>query len=491
MTDSASERPPLRDRSSACHRCATVDRRGFLSAASMISIGALLAACGDGVFDGPESWLDVLRDPIRIDPRLYPELQQVGGRVIITPPDRAPMLVETTGVREYRAFSLVCPHNGTIVNVATNGYTCPNHGARFSRDGTWIGGQSTVDLTPIAVTVESDGTLNVGGLVAPPGPPALAVSQNAIAFAATVGGAIPATQTVSVANSGGGTLGGIAIALTYGGNQSSGWLAASLSTLGTPSTLTLTVARGTLGAGTYEATVRLSALGASNQSQTIAVTLVVIDTASPSAVQLTSATMAFTSDVGSSPAANTVQVLNSGSGTVGGLAIAITYGTGASGWLVTSSLSGSSTPSTLTVRPVTAALAAGTYTASITVSGAGVAARTLAVTLTVTISGLAVTIAAWPALANVGGVAGSVGTLNFSSVAVVRTGANSFAAFSLICPHAGASVQVLNGQSFRCPNHGALWNANGVLLPNSPQRTGGLSPLHVTYVPGDTVLYVS
>jgi Rieske Fe-S protein len=204
--------------------------------------------------------------------------------------------------------------------------------------------------------------------------------------------------------------------------------------------------------------------------------------------------VSFNTTAGSSPSTQTVQVINSGAGSIGGLAFAVTYGAGATGWLSTSSLSGTTTPSTLTVRPLTTGLAAGTYTANIAVSGTGVASRTLTVTLVVAINGLAVTIAAWPALASVGGIAGSVGTLNFSAVAVVRTGQNSFIAFSLLCPHAGSTVQVQSGaggQAFRCPNHGATWNASGVLLPSSPQATSRLSPLTVTYSPGDSVLYVS
>jgi hypothetical protein len=54
----------------ACSGCAKLDRRGFLNTASVLSLGALLAACGDGVISGPETLLGVLRDPIRIDPRL-------------------------------------------------------------------------------------------------------------------------------------------------------------------------------------------------------------------------------------------------------------------------------------------------------------------------------------------------------------------------------------------------------------------------------------
>jgi hypothetical protein len=50
------------------------------------------------------------------------------------------------------------------------------------------------------------------------------------------------------------------------------------------------------------------------------------------------------------------------------------------------------------------------------------------VSLTVTAAGLLVTIAAWPALANVGGVAGSVGNVNGGPVAISRLSATSFAA---------------------------------------------------------------
>lgn len=475
---------------SACAGCARIDRRAFLNTASVLSLGAILAACGDGVISGPETFLDSLRDPIRIDPRLYTELQQVGGRVVITPEGLAPLVVENAGSGTYRAFSLVCPHKGTVVKLETDGFKCPNHGARFARDGVWQGGQSTVDLSPIAVTVEPDGALLVGGVVLPPAPPVLQLSRNAISFSAVLGGAAPPAQTIDITNGGGGTLTGMTFTLTYADNQPTGWLAANLSSLAAPATLSLSAVRGSLGAGSYSATIRVSAPNTS-QAQVIDVTLVVIDSTTPPAIQLSNSALTFSTTIGTTPTAQTVQVINSGSGTIGALALAITYGAGASGWLSTSTLGSQSTPSTLTVRPVVTGLSAGTYTATIAVSGAGVPARTLAVTLVVAVDGLAVTIADWPALANIGGVAGSVGTLNFSPIAVVRTGANSFAAFSLICPHAGFYVQVVNNASFRCPNHGSTFNANGTLAANSPVQTGSLQSMRVTYTPGDPVLYVS
>lgn len=89
-------RTPTSD--SPCAGCASLDRRGFLNTASVLSLGALLAACGDGVISGPEAFLDILREPLRVDPRLYPELQQVGGRVVITPAGLAPMVVENAAL---------------------------------------------------------------------------------------------------------------------------------------------------------------------------------------------------------------------------------------------------------------------------------------------------------------------------------------------------------------------------------------------------------
>uniref|UniRef100_UPI003341FC2D Rieske (2Fe-2S) protein n=1 Tax=Gemmatimonas sp. TaxID=1962908 RepID=UPI003341FC2D len=159
-------------------------------------------------------------------------------------------------------------------------------------------------------------------------------------------------------------------------------------------------------------------------------------------------------------------------------------------WLAATLLQ-TTAPATLTVRPTSTTLAPGTYTATISVSATGIPPRTITVTLTVTPGGLLVNIAAWPALANVGGISGSVGNVNGGPVAVVRTSDTSFSAFSMVCPHAGTTINVINGTSFRCPNHGALFNASGTLLPNSPQRTENLTRLTVIYTPGSSTLTVT
>ncbi len=104
------------------------------------------------------------------------------------------------------------------------------------------------------------------------------------------------------------------------------------------------------------------------------------------------------------------------------------------------------------------ALAAlGTMLASACGSGFGAPTGPSSVNVTVKLSDYA-------GLATVGAVVRLSGT--DTPIAVVTTGAATYRAFSLICPHAGATVGV-SGSSFRCPQHGATFSSTGA-------STGGL-----------------
>ena len=80
-----------------------------------------------------------------------------------------------------------------------------------------------------------------------------------------------------------------------------------------------------------------------------------------------------------------------------------------------------------------------------------------------------VTLASYPALGTVGGIAVISGTA--TPIAVVRASATQYRAFSLVCPHAGSTVAI-SGTGFRCPNHGATFNASGAWTGG--ERTNGL-----------------
>ena len=83
--------------------------------------------------------------------------------------------------------------------------------------------------------------------------------------------------------------------------------------------------------------------------------------------------------------------------------------------------------------------------------------------------------ASYPALANVGGIARLSGTS--TPIALVRSSTSSYRAFWLVCPHAGSTVGI-NGTSFLCPGHGAMFSATGAWTGGQP--TSGLYEFTVT-----------
>ncbi|MBL8326977.1 MAG: Ig-like domain-containing protein [Rubrivivax sp.] len=156
------------------------------------------------------------------------------------------------------------------------------------------------------------------------------------------------------------------------------------------------------------------------------------DPASPPAITLSSTALTFTAAPGgANPLAQVVNISNSGGGTLGGLAVgAITYGAGATGWLQAPVLNSTTAPATLTVQPVTGALAAGTYTATIPITS-GVASnspRTVTVTFNVT-AATGITIS---------------GTADFQSVPNdTTTNGRLVYANTTVRPIRGATVEVL------------------------------------------------
>lgn len=197
--------------------------------------------------------------------------------------------------------------------------------------------------------------------------PDLTLSTASASFSGEEGGtASPATVSVLLSNTGAGQfsdLGTLTLGtVTYGG--ATGWLVAEL--VGGGGQVDLSGAIGALGPGTYPATVPVNSTRGGSES--IGVTLTVRRTADAPAIAVSASAVGFTALLGGgSPAPRTVTISNGGGGTVGDLGTlgigSITYGGGETGWLSTTSLSGSN----LTVSPVTGALPAGTHVATIPV----------------------------------------------------------------------------------------------------------------------------
>jgi hypothetical protein len=98
--------------------------------------------------------------------------------------------------------------------------------------------------------------------------PTIGVSPSSLSFTATAGGSNPANQTISITNTGGGTL-------NWTASDNATWLTVSPASGTAPSTLTASVSITGLVAGTYNGTITITATGATNSPLSVPVTLTV------------------------------------------------------------------------------------------------------------------------------------------------------------------------------------------------------------------------
>lgn len=136
----------------------SIDRRDFVMRAAAALAAVALAACGS---DGATSPSSVASTTLQLSD--YPALSTVGGVATVSV-SGVPLAIVRTSSTTFAAFSRICPHQGTTINVTSNGFLCPNHGAAFDKSGQWVGGQRTSNLTSYPVVYNAAaGTLTVGG----------------------------------------------------------------------------------------------------------------------------------------------------------------------------------------------------------------------------------------------------------------------------------------------------------------------------------------
>ena len=254
-------------------------------------------------------------------------------------------------------------------------------------------GTASIGTTPLAAAgggnSSTSGSGGVGGrsmkklaaempglaqLISPPSAPVVAVnpaigtSPTSLSFTAQQGGGNPATKTLAISNTGGGTL-------SWSANDSTTWLSLSPASGTGTGTVTVSVTTGTFTAGSYSGTVMLSANGAS--SVIVPVTFTVTTAPLPPAIGASPASFSFTAQAGANPTAQTLTISNTGNGTLSWNA------SDNAAWLTLSPASAAGNgPVTLTVT--TATLTAGSYSGLITLTAPGATAVTVPVALTVT-----------------------------------------------------------------------------------------------------------
>ena len=233
--------------------------------------------------------------------------------------------------------------------------TLTAHGAGLPRGvyGAVVEVDADVDNAPLNVAV----TLAVQTL------PSIVVSRTTVPMAGIPSST--ATETVDLTNGGDRPLTDLGTQIAYAAGQATGWLGAALGATTAPATLTLTATIGTLGVGTYDATVTV----ASSVEGVAPVDLAVHLTVSPGpAIALSRTTVTAQAPLGTSPPPTTVTITNGGGGTLSGLTLGtVLYGQDEpTGWL-SPALSGATAPSVITLAISSASLAEGSYTATVPV----------------------------------------------------------------------------------------------------------------------------
>jgi glucose/arabinose dehydrogenase/PKD repeat protein len=203
--------------------------------------------------------------------------------------------------------------------------------------------------------------------------PRLTVSPASLSFTATQGGANPAARTVSVTNSGSGSL-------SFTASDDAPWLSVAPASGTAPQDVSATVDIAGLAPGTYNATITVTASGAQGSPATVPVTLTVGAQPPPPALAVAPASLSFAGTAGGpAPAGKTIDVSNSGGGT-----LSFTVSDDAA-WLSVAPASGTA-PQAVTVTASPASLATGTYNATVTVTAAGATGSPKTVPVTFTVS---------------------------------------------------------------------------------------------------------
>jgi hypothetical protein len=196
--------------------------------------------------------------------------------------------------------------------------------------------------------------------------PEIALSRERVDLSAPEG-QVSQPVDVGISNAGNGSLTGLSVTVVYAGSQPDGWLNAGLNGTTAPTSLTLQASAAGLTRGVYLATVTVESPVAGGLSATLLVAFTV-EVPAPHILLETDA-VAFSALLnGQQPAVQTLEVANGGGGELTQLAASVTYGAGQpTDWLQVS-FSSTVAPSVLTLRAFPQGLAAGTYTATVSVS---------------------------------------------------------------------------------------------------------------------------
>jgi len=185
--------------------------------------------------------------------------------------------------------------------------------------------------------------------------PTIGLSPTNFSFTATQGGSNPSNQSLSISNTGGGTLNWLV-------SDNATWLSLSPTSGTNSGTVTLSVNITGLTAGTYNATITITATGATNSPVSIPAALTVN---APPTIGYSPTSFSFTATQGGlNPPAQSLSISNTDGGTLNWSV------SDNANWLSLSPTSGTNS-GTVTLSVNITGLTAGTYNATITITATG------------------------------------------------------------------------------------------------------------------------
>lgn len=147
-----------------CAGC-ELSRRSFVERGALAALATLLlGSCGDGEIGGPVGIGGGGAPPpvpggpggLVIALADFPALASIGGTARVDGGTSTPIGVSRTGASTFVAVSMICPHAGfKPIEIRPTGYRCPNHGAVFADDGSWVSGQRTSGLALYEVSYDA------------------------------------------------------------------------------------------------------------------------------------------------------------------------------------------------------------------------------------------------------------------------------------------------------------------------------------------------
>jgi Rieske Fe-S protein len=137
--------------SGACANCIT--RRAFVAeAAALAAVAAFFTACGEPGITPPTGQVQVKVSD-------FPGLATTNQLVLIDSRRAA----KRTGTDAFVAWSRLCTHEGTPVDISGSGFVCANHGSRFDNEGNVTLSPATEPLARLATQYDAaTDTLTIG-----------------------------------------------------------------------------------------------------------------------------------------------------------------------------------------------------------------------------------------------------------------------------------------------------------------------------------------